>query len=535
MPVTIAVDFDGTIAEHRYPDIGAEVPEAMETLRELKQLGCKLILWTMRSDSSKDGPTLTQAVEWCRARGVEFDHVNHNPSQARWTSSPKVYAQMYIDDAAAGTPLRESARAGGRPVVDWATLRPIIFGKIAQLNVRDLPRHDPPRPHARPHLRSHGVREPGAPRALDGPRQREASLAASEAQGEPAVHIVARNAHQMLPEVVYQLKRAGVRRNSRNGPVLVIPTPVILEYLQPRERVLFWTKRDANPFFHLMESLWMLAGRNDVAFPLQFNSTFGQFSDDGKTFNGAYGNRWRRWFGLDQLEIIAQRLRENPDDRRCVLSMWDGSRDLGSDSKDVPCNLSVSFQRDADGRLDMTVFNRSNDAVWGALGANVVHFSFLQEFLALCIGCPVGRYFQISANLHGYEKTFTPLEELADYAFPSDLAKRSCPYEKQHVAPVPLGASPDETSAFLSDTQMFCDEGTRALGYRTKFFRRLVLPLAHAWAIFKSDSPHRHDQAISYVNATAVNCDWSEAAIQWLGRRKARADQKAAEAKTTEE
>jgi len=119
----IAIDFDGTLAEHKFPDIGNEVPGAFAVLKDLQAAGHKLILWTMRNDrESKEGPVLTQAVEWCRERDIEFWGVNTNPDQHSWTQSPKAYAQIYIDDAALGCPLRESFGVD-RPMVDWAKVR----------------------------------------------------------------------------------------------------------------------------------------------------------------------------------------------------------------------------------------------------------------------------------------------------------------------------------------------------------------------------------------------------------------------------
>src|SRR5262245_19855617 len=99
----VAIDFDGTLVDHQFPDIGEELPRAFYWLKEWQRLGAKLLLWTMRSDSSH-GPTLTDAVEYCRKRGVEFFGVNQNPTQT-WSSSPKAYAHVYVDDAAAGCPL----------------------------------------------------------------------------------------------------------------------------------------------------------------------------------------------------------------------------------------------------------------------------------------------------------------------------------------------------------------------------------------------------------------------------------------------
>lgn len=121
--VIIAIDFDGTIVEHRYPDIGEPVPEAFRWMREWQRLGAKLILWTMRCDSEKEGPVLTDAVEFCRKNGVEFWGVNQNPDQS-WSKSPKAYANIYVDDAALGCPLKFPHR--GRGFVNWSQIGPQI-------------------------------------------------------------------------------------------------------------------------------------------------------------------------------------------------------------------------------------------------------------------------------------------------------------------------------------------------------------------------------------------------------------------------
>jgi len=113
----IAIDFDGTIVEHDYPRIGKPVPLAIETMISLQQSGNQLILYTMRS-----GKELQDAVDYCKERGVEFWAVNKNPSQWKWTKSPKVYAQVYIDDAALGCPLL-GQKFEVRPHVDWAEVR----------------------------------------------------------------------------------------------------------------------------------------------------------------------------------------------------------------------------------------------------------------------------------------------------------------------------------------------------------------------------------------------------------------------------
>lgn len=126
----IAVDFDGTIADHRYPDVGTEVPGAVRWLKRFAEAGANLILWTMRSDG-KDGPTLSDAVAFCENNGIPLYGVNGNPTQAKWTSSPKAYAQLYIDDAAFGCPLKANPRLGGRPYVDWDVVGPAVMALLA--------------------------------------------------------------------------------------------------------------------------------------------------------------------------------------------------------------------------------------------------------------------------------------------------------------------------------------------------------------------------------------------------------------------
>lgn len=126
----IAVDFDGTICDHVFPDIGREVPGAFAWLKRFQEAGARLILWTMRSDGQRHGDTLTQAVNFCEANGITFWGINSNPEQSSWTSSPKQYAHVYIDDAAFGCPLVVNPRASGRDYVNWDEVGPGVLAMI---------------------------------------------------------------------------------------------------------------------------------------------------------------------------------------------------------------------------------------------------------------------------------------------------------------------------------------------------------------------------------------------------------------------
>ncbi len=117
----ICVDFDGTLAEHDWPNVGKEVLYAISVCKELQAKGHKLILYTMRS-----GEGLQNAIDWCKERGLEFWDHNHNPDQHKWTDSPKVYGHIFIDDAALGTPLIFDDD-GSRPKVDWIEIRKLLL------------------------------------------------------------------------------------------------------------------------------------------------------------------------------------------------------------------------------------------------------------------------------------------------------------------------------------------------------------------------------------------------------------------------
>lgn len=333
--------------------------------------------------------------------------------------------------------------------------------------------------------------------------------------------IEVRNAHQALPEGIRMLQLEGKKRSSRYGDVLVMESPVTTLYTHPHERVVWWSERDANPFFHLFESLWMLAGRNDVEFLKQFAKRMETFSDDGKTFHGAYGNRWRNWFNEDQLKIIIEILRKNPDDRRCVLQMWDPDTDLGKTGKDFPCNTNAYFWINTHGRLDMTVCNRSNDIIWGAYGANAVHFSVLQEYVAVGVGVPMGQYWQMSNNYHAYVDVFKPLETLGDRTRnPYTKVNHRDPYE-MGVGTMPTPIVDTELKKWNEDLAMWLENPAK-VGLSSKFFLRTATPMYHAWLAHKQ----KDYKAAIEIMEQATSGDWKLAAIHWLERRKEKYDAK---------
>jgi hypothetical protein len=327
------------------------------------------------------------------------------------------------------------------------------------------------------------------------------------------------NVHQATPEGCRLMIQKGKPVDTRNGPAWAFPCPFATTYLKPRQRVVFWADRDANPFFHFMECLWMLGGRRDVEWISEYSSNIRNYSDNGETFKGAYGYRWRHWFGFDQLDTIVQSLRLDPQDRRQVLQMWSPDDLLRQNAtRDVPCNTSV-FVQIVSGALDILVSNRSNDLVWGAYGANAVHFSFLQEVLAARIGVPVGKYTQFSMNTHIYERHWELARVLSDHApdvMSGQRAADADPYSLRGVAPYPIVKDP---KTWMGDLDRFLDGVTR--GYANPFFTEVAVPLRDTWALWKSmrGNPRRTDVALTLIEGCAAT-DWRRAALEWLRRRK---------------
>lgn len=120
--MVLCVDFDGTCVTHDYPRVGKDIG-AVPVLKRLVKEGHQLILWTMRS-----GKELNDAIKWFEENGIELYGIQENPNQKSWTSSPKAYAQLYIDDAALGAPLLMDSSLSNREFINWKVVEQMFFG-----------------------------------------------------------------------------------------------------------------------------------------------------------------------------------------------------------------------------------------------------------------------------------------------------------------------------------------------------------------------------------------------------------------------
>lgn len=140
----IVLDFDGTVVKHRYPAVGEDIG-AVPVLKRLVKNGHKLLLNTMRGRNSKGVDTLQPAIDWFALRGIPLYGVNENPSQKEWTSSPKVYGNIYIDDSTLGAPLKAdtnptSESFASSPYIDWGVVSIYLFylGLLTREDVVEL-------------------------------------------------------------------------------------------------------------------------------------------------------------------------------------------------------------------------------------------------------------------------------------------------------------------------------------------------------------------------------------------------------------
>lgn len=333
------------------------------------------------------------------------------------------------------------------------------------------------------------------------------------------ITIRARNVNDALLaglDLAVDLEDKGHVRDSRNGPVVLAPEPVTTVYREPRERVLFWSDRDANPFFHLMEALWMLDGRRDVEFPARFVKRMRTFSDDGKTLHGAYGHRWRTFFGYDQIEDVVSTLTLDPNCRRQVIAMWDAHVDLGRKGKDIPCNLVAHVEVNGEGAVDLTVFCRSNDAIWGAYGANAVHFSILQEYIASRLGREVGRYWQVSSNWHVYlNDVYRRTRRIL--AAPGPERERALGRYDDASLVAPLAV--DEPGSWRRSLRRLLDGDDVE---DEPFFRWVAVPMLRAHEAYKANEKPAAFEAAYRELSDGTECDWTIAGREWIERRERR-------------
>ena len=267
------------------------------------------------------------------------------------------------------------------------------------------------------------------------------------------------------------------RQKSRNGDTLECVDPVTTVYKKPWERVLLEETRDANPFFHLVEAIWMMAGSNNLRQLTHFNAGMANFSDNGELLNGAYGYRWRKQFDHDQLPTIIEMLKQDPDSRRVVLQMWDAVHDLNSPSLDLP----------------------------------------------------MGKYYQISDSFHIYDTEQWKTIKNIDF----DVFSQAVPmhYPKDLIPVV------DEYTTFTQDCKYFLNvlptgketqlelshcESISWSSFKNRIFPLVLRPMIKAFTYHKMRDYENCYKQIENIQAE----DWRMACTTWITKRKRNWEQK---------
>jgi thymidylate synthase len=243
------------------------------------------------------------------------------------------------------------------------------------------------------------------------------------------------------------LLEQGIERKTRGKICWELPEPTIIKITNPLSRWVTLSERRWNIVLPYAESLWIALGRNDLEMITYYLSRMESFSDDGKFIRGGYGPRFRCYNGnasdyknngksggaklanleVDQFQYIIEKFKQDPYTRQGVVTIGDpvkdcfGANGVIKQTKDFPCTRTLQFMREPQtNKLNMTVYMRSNDFIWGASAVNIFNYTFMQEYFASILGLEVGAYYHIANNIHYYEEHRELVERLSSIKNVSD-------------------------------------------------------------------------------------------------------------------
>lgn len=222
-----------------------------------------------------------------------------------------------------------------------------------------------------------------------------------------------------------------VKVGSRQGEMTRERLMTHFELANPLNRYITVPGRRASLPAQIAETMWVLAGRNDIAWLQNYLPRAGEFSDDGETWRAGYGPRIRSWRAkeftagpgtgqsmyherhIDQLRHVVSLLKDDPNTRRAVISLYDPAVDTAP-GKDIACNNWLHFIARG-GELHLHVATRSNDLWWGWSGINQFEWSVLLEIVAELTSLRVGQITYDITSLHLYEKHWERALEVANH------------------------------------------------------------------------------------------------------------------------
>lgn len=267
------------------------------------------------------------------------------------------------------------------------------------------------------------------------------------------MEIRAQNLNKASIELARLLMFDGIRRKTRGFDCVELSEPVLIHIDNPTDRYLSIPNRKNHKTLPFAESLALASGVNNMDLYAGYVPNMMQYSDDGKYQRAGYGPRIRAFTGLqgdykidrpeykyvysgsvkmvDQLRFVIETLERDINSRQAVITIHDPAKDCFGDdgellaTKDQPCSRSLQFMV-VDNKLDLTLYIRSNDFLFGFQAVNVFNFTFMQEYVASLLGLKVGRYHHFANNFHYYDdKTEIvdniALQNLGDYDSEFDL------------------------------------------------------------------------------------------------------------------
>lgn len=230
----------------------------------------------------------------------------------------------------------------------------------------------------------------------------------------------------------------GVERKTRGYICRELPGPAMIEITDPTSRLITIPERKWNLSLAYAESLWLASGRNDLGFIKYYLPRMKDFSDDNQYLRGGYGPRLRAYNGncndyknnsinskvkyenceVDQFLYVINSFNRDTNTRQGVISIGDPPKDsfdiygMLKETKDYPCTRLLQFMKcPVENKLNLTVYMRSNDFIWGAGGVNMFNFMFMQEYFASVLNLEIGSYYHIVNNLHYYQNRHHELVE----------------------------------------------------------------------------------------------------------------------------
>lgn len=234
----------------------------------------------------------------------------------------------------------------------------------------------------------------------------------------------------------------GVNRKTRGLECCELPAPFMFKISNPSSRWITIPERKWNVTLAYAESLWLASGRNDLDMIGSYLSRMKDYSDDGHFLRGGYGPRMRKYNGnridyaireylepnnssgkfadTDQFSYVIANFQRDINTRQAIISIGDPPKDCFDENgclkstKDFPCTRLLHFMKHPiENKLNLTVYMRSNDILWGASAVNIFNFTFMQEYFARILNLEVGDYYHIANNFHFYEDKRIHIESIA--------------------------------------------------------------------------------------------------------------------------